>query len=708
MSLPDFLDERRDVLIERWIPRAERLIAPRELPREELVDSLPVLLGEIVGALRHGEGRASDSRLPEHSVVAEAHGQQRLKLGFPVELLPLEYGFVHECLLEMVEESGITFGPRQGCLLARCIQVATAQAVSQYMQASRAREQRLLDEARTQRASAERALANLKRSDAALRESEERFRMLVSSMVDYAVFMLSPEGVVSGWNPGAERLKRYKAEEIIGANYDVFFLAEDKLRRTGQHLLEDADRQGSAEFEGWLVRKDDTRFWGTLIINPIRDDDGRLKGFANIARDVTERKQAEEAQAFLARTGVALAGSLDYEETLQEVVGLALQALADWCVVWRLEGGELRPAAVAHTDEQKEALARSSLRGLRADASVPHGPGAALRTGKSSACPAGCRPEVFSEALGVTSAQALEALGGHGYLCVPLKVRGEAVGVMAFVAATPAREQGPVQLRLAEDFARRAALALENARLYGQVMERAELEQHLAGIVSHDLSTPILAIGLGAQLLLSDKELSARQRQTLERIQGSSERARRMTRDLLDFTQARLGGRLQVHARPLNLHELARGAVEELATAAPHRKLEHRHTGDGAGEWDPDRLTQLLTNLVNNALTYSPPDTPVQVETRGEGDSVWVRVKGGRPIPAQMIPRLFRPLERGEQREGGRSIGLGLFIVDHIVRAHGGTVTVHSTEEEGTTFSVRLPRRAGPPSPPGAGAPAKE
>ena len=698
MAPPDpsaLLDARREELIERWVQRAERLIAPRKLSREELVDSLPGFLGEVSGALRHEAGQPGDSQLPQHSVTAEAHGEQRLRLGFDVALLPREYSLVYECLLDLFEEAGHPLTTRQALLVEKCIQTGTAEAVSQHVQAARRWEQRLLDEARARQASLERALVDLKRTEAALRESEERFRLMVDSVVDYAVFILSVDGVVKGWNPGAERLKRYKAEEIVGANYDIFFPPEANERRTGQRMLEDAASTGGAEYEGWLVRKDGSRFWGTLIINPMRDEAGELKGFCNVARDVTERKQNEEAQAFLAKVGEVLAGSLNYQQTLQAAAALALPVLADWCVVWRLEERELRPVAVAHPDTEKAALARGALRPVPMDTTASLGPAGALRTGTPNVCPDGCAPEDLARALGATSARVLEELGGRGYYCVPLRARGETLGAMGFVGFTPGQAPGPVTLRLAEDFCRRAALALENARHHEDALKRAEFEQHLVGIVSHDLSTPMLAIGLGAQLLLSDAALTPRQRRTVERIHGSSERARRMTRDLLDFTHARLGGGLRVHPRPMDLHELARGAVEELATAHPERKLERVHSGDGSGEWDADRLTQLLTNLVTNALAYSPPEAPVRVETREEGDSLRLSVHGGRPIPAHLIPRIFQPLERGEERGGGRSIGLGLFIVDHIARAHGGTVTVHSTEEEGTTFSVRLPRRAG-------------
>jgi signal transduction histidine kinase len=131
--------------------------------------------------------------------------------------------------------------------------------------------------------------------------------------------------------------------------------------------------------------------------------------------------------------------------------------------------------------------------------------------------------------------------------------------------------------------------------------------------------------------------------------------------------------------------------------ARPDRAVHLTQTGEGQGHFDADRLSQVVGNLLSNALHYSPADSPVHVETRGEADALVLTVhNGGAPIPPELMPRLFQPMQRGVD-EGGvsevRSVGLGLYIVDQVVRAHGGTVQVTSTPEAGTSFTVRLPRR---------------
>jgi PAS domain S-box-containing protein len=240
----------------------------------------------------------------------------------------------------------------------------------------------------------------------------------------------------------------------------------------------------------------------------------------------------------------------------------------------------------------------------------------------------------------------------------------------------------------------------EPKKLTAEMRARADFERQLIGIVSHDLRNPLSAITLAVSVLLQRGGLDARMERHVQRIHRSADRATRMIRDLLDFTRARQGGGIPVFPRPVNLHEVVHTAVDELHAAAPGRRIVAEQTGSGAGTWDPDRLAQVLSNLLGNALQYSPPDSPVRVVSRGTEDGVVVEVHNvGTPIPPEQQPRIFEPLERGAERpedRGGRSIGLGLYIVRSIVQAHGGRVEVRSTAEEGTTFTVRLPRHALP------------
>ncbi|ATB31600.1 sensor histidine kinase [Melittangium boletus] len=236
--------------------------------------------------------------------------------------------------------------------------------------------------------------------------------------------------------------------------------------------------------------------------------------------------------------------------------------------------------------------------------------------------------------------------------------------------------------------------AEERAR--AEERRRSEFEQQLIGIVSHDLRNPITAISLGVSLLLRRDDLDERILKTLVRVHSSAERTIRMVRDLLDFTQARLGGGIVIHREMSDLHPLLRLVVDEVQMSFPDREVRIEMDGDGQGAWDTDRVAQVITNLVSNALKYSPAGTPVTVRAWGDRDAVRMEVHNlGEPIPRQVQEHLFEPMRRGNEQSDrtSRSIGLGLFIVDHLIRAHGGTVDVRSTSPEGTTFGVRLPRR---------------
>lgn len=163
-------------------------------------------------------------------------------------------------------------------------------------------------------------------------------------------------------------------------------------------------------------------------------------------------------------------------------------------------------------------------------------------------------------------------------------------------------------------------------------------------------------------------------------------------------------GGIPVEPTPLDFHELARHVVEEVQLAYPERHIHFQPGGDAQGAWDADRMAQVITNLVGNAVQHSPADSPIRVHSRGEDGVVFLEIHNeGPPIPAEVLPTLFEPFQRGRSTRGGApgSLGLGLFISRQLVEAHGGLIEVRSAQGEGTTFTVRLPRVAAPGAPAG-------
>jgi PAS domain S-box-containing protein len=216
------------------------------------------------------------------------------------------------------------------------------------------------------------------------------------------------------------------------------------------------------------------------------------------------------------------------------------------------------------------------------------------------------------------------------------------------------------------------------------------------GILGHDLRNPLGAVRALASLLLRREDIPDGARESLAEIDDAGRRMLELIGTLLDFTQGRFHGRLPISAVASDLHRVCRGVIGELRAAHPRRTIDVALEGDGRGTWDPVRLGQVVSNLVGNALEHGDHGAPVRVTVRGDEGGVTVAVANrGTPIPPEMMPVLFEPFCSGavlRDESSGRRLGLGLYIVDLIVRAHGGSVAVESTAERGTTFTVRLPR----------------
>ncbi|HEY0191385.1 MAG TPA: PAS domain-containing protein [Kofleriaceae bacterium] len=228
-----------------------------------------------------------------------------------------------------------------------------------------------------------------------------------------------------------------------------------------------------------------------------------------------------------------------------------------------------------------------------------------------------------------------------------------------------------------------------------EVRSRAEYEQRLIGIVSHDLRNPLNSIGLAAQLL-AGQALTPLAAKTVTRLQRSADRATRLIADLLDFAKARIGSTIPINPRPTNLREIVEQVVDEFQVVAPTRIIRVGHAGDESGTWDADRIAQVISNLVGNAIQHGTPTQPITVESRIDGDDAVLAVcNEGPPIPAAELAAMFEPFKRGSNAGAAHgSMGLGLYIAREVVTAHGGSITVASQLGHGTCFTVRLPRFA--------------
>ncbi len=222
---------------------------------------------------------------------------------------------------------------------------------------------------------------------------------------------------------------------------------------------------------------------------------------------------------------------------------------------------------------------------------------------------------------------------------------------------------------------------------------RATFAEQMVAIVSHDLRNPLAAVKMAAGLI-GLESLSDKQGRSLELLFQSVGRAQRLIVDLLDFTQARVGRGISVLPQPINLHEVIAESVEEQRHFFPERQLVHRQVGEGLCSADADRLFELIDNLVTNAVVYGAAGEPITVTSAFEGQWIKISVHNiGPPIAPELLEDLFEPAAHGvADDDPSRSVGLGLFIVREIARAHWGDVSVTSTVEHGTTFVVSLAR----------------
>jgi PAS domain S-box-containing protein len=306
-----------------------------------------------------------------------------------------------------------------------------------------------------------------------------RLAAIVESSDD-AIIGKTLEGIVTSWNGGAHKIYGYSAEEIVGKPISVLAPPErynempsilEKVRR-GEHL---------SHYETVRLKKDGERIDVSITVSPTIDPLGNVVGASTIARDISERKRTEEAQRFLAEAGAALSSSLNYRATLASVARLVVPYLADWCVIDVLEeDGSLDRLAMTHQDPQKITLAHELEVRYPPDMDAPHGVAQALRTGRSELVSEISEPLIDEAARDTEHHEILRKLGLKSYMIVPLVARGRTLGAISLVSAESGRRYGPSELELAEELARRAALAVDNARLYsGRVQVARTLQEGL-------------------------------------------------------------------------------------------------------------------------------------------------------------------------------------------------------------------------------------
>jgi PAS domain S-box-containing protein len=536
-----------------------------------------------------------------------------------------------------------------------------------------------------------------RRAGEALRESERRLQQLADSMPQI-VWMARPDGYIDYYN---ERWYEYTGFErgVYGeASWKPILHPDDVGRCLDTYFgCIRSGRVYEIEYRFWDRRTGGFR-WFLGRAQPVRDSAGRVVRWFGTCTDIDGQKRREEAVRFLADAGAALASLLDVESTLRQVARLAVPFFADWCAVHVVgEGGRIECVASAHADPEKEGLlgqlwerypttwdSRSPLVGV-------------LRTGQPY-----LRSAVGGDLSGAFASdpehrRLLRGLAPGSALLVPLTVRGRTFGVLGFFRSAPARGYEEQDRALAEDLAGRAAVAVDNARLYQETKEADRRKDEFLAMLAHELRNPLAPIRNAVELLRLAEPLGPPLHRAREVIGRQVQHMSRLVDDLLDLSRIRRG-KILLRREPVDLGEVVAGAVEAsrpLLEARRHGLEVSAPAGPLRVVGDPTRLVQVVLNLLNNAGKYTPEGGHVGLCVGREGGEAVVRVRDdGVGIAADLLPRVFdlftqadRTLDRAE---GG--LGIGLALVKKLVEMHGGTAEAHSEgPNRGSEFVVRLP-----------------
>jgi len=504
-----------------------------------------------------------------------------------------------------------------------------------------------------------------------LRQSEERFRLLVESVKDYAIFMLDPEGRVLTWNAGAELIKGYRAAEIIGEHFSKFYPPE--ARDFPAHELRVAAAEGRFQDEGWRVKKDGSRFWANVVITALYGADKTLLGFAKVTRDLTERRDHDERlRESEERFRLLVEGVSDYAIFMLDVNG----AVSTW-----------NSGAARIKGYRAEEIIGQHFRKFYPEDAVESGwPEHELRV-------------ATAEGRFVDEGWRVRKDGSRFWAHVTITaMRDDAGRLRGFAKLTrDLTERRRTEALEASGAQREAMLEAErNARMLAQRTVR--MKDEFLATLSHELRTPLNAILGWTQLLRSRGEAEPVELdRAMEIIERNARAQVRLIDDLLDLSRI-MSGRFRLDVQRVSLVEIVRGALDSIEPTAQAKGVRLESVLDPQSvivSGDPARLQQVFWNLLSNAVKFTPKGGRIQVLLQRVNSHIEFSVSDtGIGIPASFLPHVFERFSQKDSsthREYG-GLGLGLAICKQLVDLHGGSIQAKSLGAvHGATFVVTLP-----------------
>ena len=534
---------------------------------------------------------------------------------------------------------------------------------------------------------------------------DSSYRRIVDSAIDFAIITFTDSGVITRWSRGAERVLGWTAQEMIGQPIHKIFTPEDVAAGVVDRELQQARDQPKAIDDRWHRRKSGELLWASGETMPLRDDAGRCEGFVKIVRDLTDQVKRTHDLEFFASACETFASGVNEPAMFNQAAAMALEHFADLCVVDLLEARDhFRHVARLHRDPAR-------LTQLQAiDQGYPPGQGLLddivrqVAAGHAERVADMQSAEIERLVAVPQRREDLRSLGLRSCLVVPMQVQGETLGVILFASGESARRYTEEDLKRACDLARRAAGALQNARLLQALRDADHTKDVFLATLAHELRNPLAPIANGLSIIARVPGDRARVEQVTAMIARQVQQLTRLVDDLLDVSRIE-AGKMEIKPEVTSLVSVLGVAVE---MSRPHIEAAHHQlilsfTSEPTTVMaDPTRLAQVFANLLNNAAKYTSRSGRIEVTVEAKPTEVLVRVRdNGAGIEAQMLRRVFGLFTQvpGKlaHRKGG--LGIGLSLVEGLVRLHGGRVEARSEGlGKGSEFIVYLPRLVAQPS----------
>ncbi len=420
------------------------------------------------------------------------------------------------------------------------------------------------------------------------------------------------------------------------------------------------------------------------------------KGLVAFSRDITERKIFEANLTFLTDASKVLASSLDYNKTLQNVATLAVQHIADWCLIEIIDDkGQLQSVAVRHKDPKKtqwvEKLRKINPPNLSGDSGIAW----VLKNKKSILAPVVTDEMLVTRAKSKEELENLRKMNITSGMIIPLITKNKVIGIISFLSSESEKLYSKSDLTMAEEVASRAALAIENARLFSNEQKAVTLRDEFLALASHELKTPITSLGMFLTVLerYSQEENDKRSLPVLLKMRKQIVRMTKLINDLLDISKIQ-EGQLKFRKEKLAIDNLIKEIVETLQGTS----LKHKIFLDGQTKKkvlaDKDRIGQVLINLITNAIKYSPQADRIIIYLKAQKDKVIVTVQDfGIGITEENQKKVFNRFFRveGTNENTYPGFGIGLYITQDIIKQHNGEIWVESEKNKGSKFSFSLP-----------------